>query len=98
MGRDIRFSELSGKVTVLSHLYTVCPHGSKAVIEAMRGLNDEFSARPDFHQLSMSAATERETPEFFRTYAEVIGVGKKAPWWFVTVERPQLNAFTQDQL
>lgn len=98
MGRDIRFSELSGKVTVLSHLYTVCPHGSKAVIEAMRGLNDEFGASPDFHQFSMSAATERETPEFFRTYAEVIGVGKKAPWWFVTVERPQLNAFTQNQL
>lgn len=98
MGRDIRFSELSGKVTVLSHLYTVCPHGSKAVIEAMRGLNNEFGASPDFHQFSMSAATERETPEFFRTYAEVIGVGKKAPWWFVTVERPQLNAFTQNQL
>ena len=98
MGRDIRFSELSGKVTVLSHLYTVCPHGSKAVIEAMRGLNEEFGARPDFHQVSMSAATERETPAFFRTYAEVIGVGQKAPWWFVTVERPHLNVFTKDQL
>ena len=98
MGRDIRLSEINGKVTVLSHLYTVCPHGSKAVIEAMRGLNEEFGTHPDFHQMSMSAATERETPAFFRTYAEVIGVGKKAPWWFVTVERPQLNVFTKDQL
>jgi len=98
MGREIRLSELNGKVTVLSHLYTVCPHGSKAVIEAMRGLNEEFGTRADFHQLSMSAATERETPAFFRTYAEVIGVGKKAPWWFVTVERPQLNVFTKNQL
>jgi len=98
LGRDVRVSELDGKVTVLSHLYTVCPHGSLAVTEAMRGLNEEFSAHPDFHQLSMSAATERETPAFFRTYADALGVGEKAPWWFVTVERPKLNAFTTQQL
>jgi cytochrome oxidase Cu insertion factor (SCO1/SenC/PrrC family) len=63
----------------MSHLYTVCPHGSKAVIDAMRGLNEEFGARPDFHQVSMSAASERETPEFFRNYAEASGCGKKRP-------------------
>jgi cytochrome oxidase Cu insertion factor (SCO1/SenC/PrrC family) len=97
-GRDIRLSELKGKVTVLSHLYTVCPHGSKAVIEAMRGLNEEFGARSDFHQLSMSAASERETPAFFRNYAEAIGIGEKAPWWFVTLARPQIDAFTTQQL
>ncbi len=97
-GRDVRLSEVKSKVTVLSHLYTVCPHGSKAVIEAMRSLNEEFGTHPDFHQVSMSAGTERETPEFFRTYAEVIGVGEKAPWWFVTVERAKLNAFTTQQL
>lgn len=98
LGRDIRLSELTGKVTVLSHLYTVCPHGSKAVIEAMRGLNETFGTHPDFHQLSMSAATERETPEFFRAYADTLGLGKNAPWWFVTVERSKLNAFTTQQL
>ncbi len=97
-GRDIRLSELKGKVTVLSHLYTVCPHGSKAVIEAMRGLNEEFGARPDFHQMSMSAASERETPAFFRNYAEAIGIDQKAPWWFVTLARPQMDAFTTQQL
>jgi cytochrome oxidase Cu insertion factor (SCO1/SenC/PrrC family) len=98
LGRGVRLSQVNGKVTVLSHLYTVCPHGSKAVIEAMRSLNDEFGSHPDFHQVSMSASTERDTPEYFRTYAEVIGVGKNAPWWFVTVERPKLNAFTTQQL
>lgn len=97
-GRDIRLSELKGKVTVLSHLYTVCPHGSKAVIDAMRGLNEEFGARPDFHQLSISAATERETPTFFRNYAEAVGISDNAPWWFVTLARPQLDAFTTKQL
>ncbi|MBB5031547.1 SCO family protein [Prosthecobacter vanneervenii] len=97
-GRGVRLSELSGKVTVLSQLYTVCPHGSKAVIAAMRALNEEFGGRADFHQLSMSAASERETPEYFRSYAEGIGVGTAAPWWFVTVERPHLHAFAKDQL
>jgi len=97
-GRDIRLSELKGKVTVVSHLYTVCPHGSKAVIDAMRGLNEEFGARPDFHQLSMSVASERETPAFFRNYAQAVGVDQKAPWWFVSLARPQLEAFTTKQL
>ena len=98
LGREVRLSELGGKVTVLSHLYTVCPHGSKAVIEAMSSLNEEFGRHPDFHQVSMSAATERETPEFFRTYAEALGLSGKAPWWFVAVGRPQLNEFTTRQL
>lgn len=97
-GRDIRLSELKGKVTVLSHLYTVCPHGSKAVIDAMRGLNEEFGARSDFHQLSLSAASERETPAFFRNYAQAVGVDQKAPWWFVSLARPQLATFTTQQL
>jgi cytochrome oxidase Cu insertion factor (SCO1/SenC/PrrC family) len=97
-GRDIRLSELKGKVTVVSHLYTVCPHGSKAVIDAMRGLNEEFGARPDFHQLSMSVASERETPAFFRNYAQAVGVDQKAPWWFVSLARPQLDTFTTQQL
>jgi cytochrome oxidase Cu insertion factor (SCO1/SenC/PrrC family) len=97
-GRDIRLSELKGKVTVVSHLYTVCPHGSKAVIDAMRGLNEEFGARPDFHQLSMSVASERETPAFFRNYAQAVGVDSKAPWWFVSLARPQLEDFTTKQL
>lgn len=91
--RQVSLSELKGKVTVISHLYTVCPHGSKAVVNAMANLNSLFGERPDFHQVSLSVASERETPQFFRTYADVIGVSPQSPWWFVTADRPSLESF-----
>lgn len=98
MERRVNLSELKGKVTVLSHLYTVCPHGSKAVVNAMIKLNAQFGRHSDFHQVCMSAASERETPQFLRTYADVIGVPQQAPWWFVTADRSGLGQFVAAQL
>lgn len=97
-GHSVRLAELRGKVTVLSHLYTVCPHGSRAVIAAMRSLHAEFGAHPAFHQVSLSAATERETPAYFRSYAESLGLDARAPWWFITAERAALDVFTAEEL
>lgn len=97
-GRRVNLSDLKGKVTVLSHLYTVCPHGSKAVVNAMAELNAQFGRRPDFHQVSLSAASERDTPQFFRAYADGIGVTPQSSWWFLTVDQHELGGFTSREL
>lgn len=97
-GSTVHLADLRGKVTLLGHLYTLCPHGSLPVIEAMRSLQNEFGMHPGFHQVSLSAATERENPAYFRSYASGIGVGAQAPWWFVTAERSELDTFTTAEL
>jgi cytochrome oxidase Cu insertion factor (SCO1/SenC/PrrC family) len=97
-GLPVRFADLRGKVSVFSHLYTVCPHGSKAVLQAMRALNEEFGSRKDFHQVSFALASTRETPSFFKSYAESLSVDDSAPWWFTSLEQPVLEKFVTTEL
>ena len=97
-GLPVRFADLKGKVSVFSHLYTVCPHGSKAVLQAMKSLNEEFGSRKDFHQVSFALASTRETPAFFKSYAESLSVEDSAPWWFTSLEQPVLEKFVTTEL
>jgi len=97
-GLPVRFADLKGKVCVFSHLYTVCPHGSKAVLQAMRALNEEFGSRKDFHQVSFALASTRETPAFFQSYAESLSLKDSAPWWFTSLEQPVLEKFVTSEL
>ena len=75
---------LRGKVTVCASLYTVCPHGCAAIIAEMRKLNEAHRSHPDFQQLSLALAPERDTASFLQSYAEGIGVKPGDPWWFLT--------------
>jgi cytochrome oxidase Cu insertion factor (SCO1/SenC/PrrC family) len=97
-GQPVRFADLKGKISVFSHLYTVCPHGSKAVLQAMTALNKEFGARKDFHQVSFALASTRETPAFFKSYAESLSVEDAAPWWFTSLDQPVLEKFVTNEL
>lgn len=97
-GHPVRFADLKGKISVFSHLYTVCPHGSMAVLRTMKALNDEFGPREDFHQVSFALASPRETPAFFKSYAENLSVDDSAPWWFTSLDQPVLEKFVTSEL
>lgn len=97
-GQPVRFAELQGKVSVFSHLYTICPHGSKAVLKTMQALNEEFRENQDFHQVSFALTTARDTPAFFKAYAESLSVDESAPWWFTTLDQPVLEKFVTTEL
>lgn len=75
---------LLGKVTVCASLYTVCPHGCAAVVAEMLKLNLAHRDHPDFQQLSLAVAPERDDASFLKSYAEGIGVRQGDPWWFLT--------------
>lgn len=89
-GGTVRLSALRGKVTVMACLYTVCPHGCAAVVAQMRELNEAHRSRPDFHQVSLAVAPERDTTAFLKAYAEGVGVRPGDPWWFVTGAQQQI--------
>lgn len=97
-GQTVKLSDLRGKVTVMACLYTVCPHGCAAVVTEMKKLNAEFGSRPDFHQVSLSVAPERDTTDFLRAYAEGVGVKPGDPWWFVSGDRQQTWDYMSDDL
>lgn len=97
-GQEVRFSDLRGKVVVCSYVYTVCPHGCAAVIAQMQRLLNEHRGRKDFHMVSVAVVPDRDTPQFFQSYAEAIGVRPGDPWWFLTGDRDALWGFMTEGL
>ena len=97
-GRTVRLSSLRGQVFTCAYLYTVCPHGCSAVTGQMLKLNQRFGSRPDFHQVSVTVAPERDTPPFLNAYAEGMGVKTGNPWWFIGGNQTQLWAFMENEL
>jgi cytochrome oxidase Cu insertion factor (SCO1/SenC/PrrC family) len=92
-GETVKLNDLRGKVTVMGQLYTVCPHGSLAVIKAMTALNKAYGERPDFHQVSLATVGAQDTPELFQAYANNLGLTSKTPWWFAIVPPDALPRF-----
>lgn len=97
-GVPVKASSLSGKVRIYAHLYTVCPHGCAAVVAEMTKLLALYRGRPDFHMVSVAVIPERDTPEFFKLYAEGLGVKPEDPWWFLTGKRDAIETFMVDGL
>ncbi len=97
-GVRVSASSLRGKVTVYGRIYTLCPHGSQAVLAAMKRLTDAFAETGEFHVVAVSPSSPRETPEFFQTFANLAGAKKEDPWWFVTASKDEVNRFTETVL
>lgn len=97
-GREVRVSELKGKVMACAYLYTVCPHGCAAVVQQMQKLHTDFGARPDFYQLSIAVAPDRDTPAMLSSFAEALGVKPEDHWWFITGQRQPLVSFVTSEL
>lgn len=97
-GRTVSMSSLAGKVRTVAYLYTVCPHGCAAVIGEMSKLNQRFGTHPDFHQVSISVAPERDTPEMLASFATAIGLDEGSRWWFLTGDREDLWGYMTSEL
>lgn len=97
-GSKVHLDSLRGKVVVMGCLYTVCPHGCAAVVQEMRKLNEAHRQRPDFHQVSLAVAPERDSASFLKAYAEGVGVKVSDPWWFVTGEQQRTWDFLTNEL
>ena len=97
-GRTVQVSALRGKVTVIAHVYTVCPHGCMAVLGEMTKLLREFGTHEDFHLVSVAVIPSHDTPEFLRSFAGGMSIADDAPWWFLTGEEKTLWGFMTDAL
>ena len=97
-GQPVKLAALKGKVTVMACLYTVCPHGCAAVVQQMQKLNATHRGRPDFHQVSLAVAPDRDSASFLKAYAEGVGVKADDPWWFVTGDQQRVWDYMTKEL
>ena len=82
-GEPVSLAQLRGKVWVLGYIYTRCPAGCTGVMSVMKGLQEKFGHRDNFHLVALSLEPEKDTPEWMDKWAQEREMGGEN-WWFMT--------------
>jgi protein SCO1/2 len=88
-GRQVRLSELRGKVILAAWVFTRCPRGCAGVVARMREIWEENRDNPDLHFIAFALDPE-DTPEMLAGFAEQLKIPADSPWWFVQSDNPDL--------
>jgi protein SCO1 len=81
-GRNVRLSDLKGKVWLAAEFFAVCPHCAVRNGEELRKIHDEFKGHPDFHIVCISVDPDNDKQEKLADYATALGADAK-DWWFL---------------
>ena len=90
-GRNVKLSELRGKITVIGYVFTRCPRGCAGLVAQMKVLQKKFGKDPRFHLVSVSLDGDYDTPETLTKFAEANQV--TGDWWFITGDKDKLRAY-----
>ena len=82
-GKEIKLSDLKGKVWVVSEFFAVCPHCAVRNGVELKEIYEAFKDHPDFQMVCISVDPETDTPEKLQDYGKALGADAKN-WWFVT--------------
>lgn len=95
-GKKVRFYDdlIRGKVAIINLMFTTCPSicpPMTANLVKVHALLKEMDVLPDKAvMISITVDPETDTPEVLAAYAKRHGIGRG--WYFVTGDRPQLDA------
>ena len=81
-GKEVKLSDLRGKVWIAAEFFAVCPHCAVRNGEELRKIYDEFRSHPDFHIACISVDPENDKQEKLADYASALGAESKN-WWFL---------------
>jgi protein SCO1/2 len=81
-GKEVKLSDLRGKVWLAAEFFAVCPHCAVRNGEELRKIYDEFRSHPDFHIVCISVDPENDKKEKLGDYATALGAETKN-WWFL---------------
>ena len=91
-GKEVKLSELRGKVILGAHFYSTCPSGCSVLIEELKKVYDEYAAKePKLHFISF-AIDPADTPERMKEAAEGHDITGDN-WWFVNGDQTKLRAY-----
>ena len=96
-GEDVKFSDLKGKVSVVSHVFTRCPSQCPGICAVVNEIREEFSDDPRFMAASLTMDPAFDTPGVLTEFAENHELVAEN-WWFLTgAEEPMID-FMANQL
>jgi protein SCO1/2 len=94
-GEKRRFSDLKGKVWLVSHVFTRCPGQCAGVSAALDELLAKVNNNGLLHVVSVSLDPVHDRPSQLAKFAEQHELVRDN-WWFVTGEAEELNSYMKD--
>lgn len=96
-GEAVKLSDLDNKVWVVNQFFANCPICLTQNSGDMIRLYKEFKDHPDFHLVSITVDSERDTPEHLQNYAKAVGASSDN-WWFLTGDKEELYRFLNEEM
>ena len=96
-GKEFSFSDLKGKVVVVSYIYTNCPdicHVISARMNVFKNKLKGANIQDKVYFVSISIDPERDTPEALRQHAKMMNLDL-TNWVFVTGDEYLINSTIQ---
>lgn len=89
---EFQFSDLKGKVIVLSYIYTNCPDICHMTSSKLNSFKKSLpgKSRDDIYFVSISFDPERDTPEILREHARMMNLNLDN-WIFLTGSKDNIN-------
>ena len=81
-GKEVKLSDLKGKVWVVSEFFAVCPHCAVRNGKDLGEIFRAFKDHPDFHMVCISVDPQTDTKERLQEYGKNLGADP-AKWWFM---------------
>jgi protein SCO1/2 len=97
-GKQVKLSDLRGKVWIAAEFFAVCPHCAVRNGEELRKIYDEFRSHPDFQIACISVDPENDKQEKLADYAKALGADTHN-WWFLNAgDAKETHAYLEEQL
>jgi len=95
-GAAVKFSDLKGKVTLVSHVFTRCPRQCPGICALVKELRGEFADDPNLHIASFTMDPAHDTPEVLKAFSEQHELVADN-WWFLTGDKDKLPDYMAKQ-
>jgi protein SCO1/2 len=82
-GKEVKLSDLKGKVWIVSEFFAICPHCAKRNGVDLMEIFGAFKDDPDFRMVCISVDPQTDTLERLQDYGKNLGADPEK-WWFIS--------------
>lgn len=97
-GKQVKLSDLRGKVWIAAEFFAVCPHCAVRNGEELRKIYDEFRSHPDFHIVCITVDPDNDKQEKLSDYAKALSA-ETQNWWFLNAgSASETHTYLEEEL
>lgn len=91
-GKEVKVSDLRGKVWAFAQFYATCPMCAKRNAQGLKSLYEKYKHNPDFVLVCITVNPENDGVDEMLSYAEGLNADT-SNWWFLTGDAKSLKDY-----